>query len=233
MTDIILQERGTIDKYMGDCIMAFWNAPIDDADHDDNACRAASRMMQALDELNGELRKEAESEGRTYQPINIGIGISTGECCVGNMGSDQRFDYSVIGDNVNIASRLEGQSKTYGVTAVLAESTAENVDGFACLELDLINVKGKTEAIRIFALAGDRERADSPSFISLRDSHYAMLTAYRSQKWEAASSELAKCRLASGAEFKELYDLYETRISEYRANPPSDDWDGVYVALTK
>ncbi len=233
MTDIILQERGTIDKYMGDCIMAFWNAPIDDADHDDNACRAASRMMQALDELNGELRKEAESEGRTYQPINIGIGISTGECCVGNMGSDQRFDYSVIGDNVNIASRLEGQSKTYGVTAVLAESTAENVDGFACLELDLINVKGKTEAIRIFALAGDRERADSPSFISLRDSHYAMLTAYRSKKWEAASSELAKCRLASGAEFKELYDLYETRISEYRANPPSDDWDGVYVALTK
>ena len=233
MTDIILSEKGTIDKYMGDCIMAFWNAPIDDPDHDMNACRAARRMVEALDRLNAELRGEAEREGRPFHPIRIGIGISTGECCVGNMGSDQRFDYSVIGDNVNIASRLEGQSKNYGVTTVLAETTAEQARDIACLELDLINVKGKTEALRIFALAGDQAMAESETFVQLKTEHDTMLTAYRARDWDAADGALARCRQTDDGPFSGVYDLYESRIAEFRQRCPGSDWDGVYVALTK
>src|SRR5690606_96813 len=153
MTDVILSTRGTIDKYMGDCIMAFWNAPLDDPRHQQNACNAALKMHTCLDELNRELAAEAEAGGHPPVTLHIGIGLNTGVCCVGNMGSAQRFDYSALGDDVNLASRLEGQCKTYGVGTILGSTTQAAVAAeCVTLELDLIQVKGKNEPERIYTL---------------------------------------------------------------------------------
>ncbi len=140
MTKLIMARRGTIDKYMGDCVMAFWNAPLDDPDHADHACASALAMLAELDRINRELAAEAEAEDRPFHTIHIGVGINTGECVVGNMGSDERFAYTAMGDAVNLASRLEGQSKTYGVSIVIGEATREAAPSWAALELDLIAV---------------------------------------------------------------------------------------------
>src|SRR5207245_6929719 len=124
LSEVILAHRGTIDKYMGDAIMAFWNAPLDEKDHHLNACEAALGMLERVDELNQAREQEAKEEGRPFIPLNAGIGLNTGTCVVGNMGSDQRFDYSVFGDSVNLASRLEGQSKEYGFPIIIGSRTA-------------------------------------------------------------------------------------------------------------
>ena len=234
LTNVILDNRGTIDKYMGDCIMAFWNAPLDDETHAADACESALKMYVALEKLNKEREREAAEEGVEFLPLNVGIGINTGECVVGNMGSDQRFDYSVLGDPVNLAARLEGQSKNYGVGVVLGSETVKQVDGkYATLELDLIAVKGKTEAVDIYCLHGDAARAKSPEFIDHKKSHDAMLTAFRQQKWDEAEALIRECREKSDGELGEFYDLYEERIADYRAAPPPEDWDGVFIATTK
>nr|WP_275790969.1 adenylate/guanylate cyclase domain-containing protein [Rhizobium gei] len=144
LSDVVMESGGTIDKYIGDCLMAFWNAPLDDPDHATHAVGAALRMLDAVDVLNGELLHEARADGREPQRLKIGIGINTGDCVVGNMGSSRRFDYSVLGDSVNLASRLEGQSKTYGVPLLLGEQTARLVGkSFTTVELDSIAVKGR------------------------------------------------------------------------------------------
>ncbi|MBW8852847.1 MAG: CHASE2 domain-containing protein, partial [Bradyrhizobium sp.] len=136
LTNAILDRKGTIDKYMGDAIMAFWNAPLDDNQHQLNACEAALDMLERVDQLNQERMEEAEEEGRPFIPLNVGVGLNTGSCVVGNMGSDMRFDYSVFGDSVNLASRLEGQSKEYGFPIIVGSKTALAVkDKFAILEL--------------------------------------------------------------------------------------------------
>ncbi len=232
LTDIIMARNGTIDKYMGDCIMAFWNAPLDDPHHADHACESALAMMRALDDVNLALEAEARETGRPFHLLKIGIGINTGECVVGNMGSDQRFDYSVLGDAVNLASRLEGQSKTYGVGIVIGETTRDAAPGWAALELDLIAVKGKKEAVRIFALLGDAALAAEPAFAA-RAAHFeTMLARYRAQDWDAARGALGDCRQLDRS-LAELYDLYEERIAHYETNPPGPDWDGVYVATSK
>lgn len=233
MTNVILDRRGTIDKYMGDCIMAFWNAPLDDADHADHACASALRMFERLKQLNATLEAEAKAASKPFVPINIGVGLNTGECVVGNMGSKQRYDYSVLGDAVNLASRLEGQSKTYGVGIVVGESTREATKaGWAMLELDLIAVKGKTEAVRIFALLGDATKAADTGFQKLQADHAAMLAAYRSQDWDAAEAAI-RIQSQTNPELEDLYDLYLERIGEYRANPPGENWTGVYIATSK
>ena len=144
MTTIILQHGGTIDKYMGDCIMAFWNAPLDVKEHRKLAVQCAIAMRRKLKLMN--INKEF------MPPINIGIGINTGECLVGNMGSKQRFDYSVIGDAVNLASRLEGVSKNYNTTIIIGEDTREALEGFKFYKLDDVKVKGKTEKITIYSV---------------------------------------------------------------------------------
>jgi adenylate cyclase len=233
MTDLILAHRGTIDKYMGDAIMAFWNAPLDDADHARHACLAALQMRNRLDELNGQWRIEAEQAGQSFIEVHIGIGLNSGLCCVGNVGSDQRFDYSVLGDDVNLASRLEGQSKTYGVDIVIGENTAQASGDLAILELDSIKVKGKTRPVRIFALVGDQAMAQDENFQHLKAEHDAMLTAFRQQDWQGAATHLEHCRDQAPPLMMGLYHLYEERIASYLATPPPLDWDGVYVALTK
>lgn len=234
LTDTILRAKGTIDKYMGDCVMAFWNAPMEDKDHARDGCRAALAMIRRLDDLNAEMTREAAQQGEEFTPLKVGIGVNTGVCCVGNMGSEQRFDYSVIGDDVNLASRLEGQTRLYHVPIVIGENTRTQVDDMAALELDLIRVKGKTIPAKIYALVGDEAVAASPEFAALRQTHEAMLSAYRVQDWDAARAALEASRAcADGFELGDLQRLYQERIDDYRANPPGEDWDGVYVAASK
>src|SRR5262249_8139294 len=156
---------------------------------------------------------------RKFIPIHIGTGLNTGNCVVGNMGSDMRFDYSVLGDDVNLASRLEGQSKTYGVNVVLGPGTREQAPEFAMIELDLIKVKGKTVPVHIYALMGSPEVAQSAAFQKLAEAHVQMIAAYRAQRWNEAKTLLARCR-SMDFPLKTLYDLYEQRISSYVAEPP-------------
>ena len=219
MTDMILERSGTIDKYMGDCIMAFWNAPLDDTAHGRHACDSALAMFGELTTLNATLKEERESAGELFRPINIGIGLNSGECCVGNMGSEQRFDYSVLGDTVNLAARLEGQSKNYGVGIVIGEATRAEAPEYASLELDLIKVKGKEEAVRIFSLVGDAGHREGEHFAALAERHESMLTAYRGQEWAQARQLLAECRALDGS-LDTLYDLYTERLDVFETDPP-------------
>ena len=233
LTNEILDRDGTIDKYMGDCIMAFWNAPLDVDNQEVKACQSALAMLSALDELNAERKAEAEADGEDFLELKIGLGINTGECVVGNMGSEQRFDYSVLGDAVNLAARLEGQSKTYGVYTVLGPDTAARVgDQFAVISLDLIAVKGRSEAADIYGLLGDKAVMESADFKALNAANDEMIAAYRAQDWDKAEAlieELRKNPLAPQG----LYDLYQDRINDYRIDPPAEDWNGVFVATTK
>ena len=233
LSNIILEEQGTIDKYMGDAVMAFWNAPLDDTEHPSHACRAALRMMGEMQELNARWRHEAEAKGRPFKPVQLGIGLNTGICCVGNLGSETRFDYSVIGDNVNVASRLEGQSKTYDVGTIAGESTTARAPDFAFIELDLLKVKGKTEATRIFALLGDSALKQSQAFIDLCDRHGEFLRRFRAQAWDAAEALSHECEDLDGGRLDRLYALYRERIAVFRHHPPPPDWDGRAEALSK
>jgi adenylate cyclase len=152
LSEVVMAHGGTIDKYIGDCLMAFWNAPLDDPDHATHAVEAALGMMQALDKLNGELRAEAEARGEPPIALRIGIGINTGHCVVGNVGSERRFDYSALGDAVNLASRLEGASKDLGVPLVIGQATAEQVaDRIRLRPLKEITVKGRAEPVTVYA----------------------------------------------------------------------------------
>jgi adenylate cyclase len=230
MTKLIMARRGTIDKYMGDCVMAFWNAPLDDADHADHACDSALAMLAELDRINRELAAEADKP--EFPQIHIGIGINTGECVVGNMGSDERFAYTAMGDAVNLASRLEGQTKTYGLSIIIGEATREAAPAWAALELDRIAVKGKEEAVRIYTLLGDPVYAKTREFAALAERHALMLELYRAQDWRAARVALCACR-GGDPRLEAFYDLYDARLAYFTANPPAADWDGVFVAETK
>lgn len=236
MSALVLDYRGTIDKYMGDAMMAFWNAPLDDPDHARNACQASLRMVDALAPLNERMRQQAEAAGRQHIALNAGIGLNTGPCCVGNMGSEQRFAYSALGDAVNLASRLEGQTKQYGVDILLGEQTQALVAEMALLECDLIRVKGKQEPARIFALLGDENRAGQSDFQTVSETHRRFLTAYRLMQFEDAERLRAAALAASqraGLKLERLYRLYADRLDEYRTAPPPPDWDGVFVATSK
>jgi adenylate cyclase len=235
LTNAILARKGTIDKYMGDAIMAFWNAPLDDNEHQLNACEAALDMLERIDVLNKEREIEAQNGGHAYIPINVGVGLNTGTCVVGNMGSNLRFDYSVLGDSVNLASRLEGQSKEYGFPIIVGSKTALAVkDRFAILELDFIMVKGKKEPEVIYAIAGREDTAQSGRFQRLRNLTIEMLACYRSRDWEGALAAIERGRTTDEANSLELlYHLYEARLRSYQENPPPADWDGAFALLTK
>lgn len=235
LTNAILDHRGTIDKYMGDAIMAFWNAPLDDDQQESNAGQAALDMLARMNALNAARKVEAESGGYPVLPLDVGIGINTGTCVVGNMGSHLRFDYSVLGDTVNLASRLEGQSKLYGVKTILGSRTAAALRGrFALIEIDLIQVKGKSEPETVFTLLGGPEVLNSPTFLGLRDAHDELITSYRGQNWDGAAHHLATCgELAPPFGLAGLYELYAERIDDFRREPPPEGWSGIYVATSK
>lgn len=234
MSEAILAQGGTIDKFMGDCVMAFWNAPLDDPRHPDHACAAALEMQKVLRRLNIELDKEAKEQGWPFDGLKIGIGVNTGDCVVGNVGSLHRFDYSVLGDSVNLASRLEGQSKSYGITIILGEQTVQRAGKWAFLELDMVTVKGKKDAVRIYTLLGDAKVAESQRFLELWTLQQKMLAAYRSQRWQEAREVLEAAR-AYEMEFKlrKYFNLFAARIDAYEKFPPGETWDGIYLALAK
>ena len=222
LTNAILARKGYIDKYMGDAIMAFWNAPLDDKQHQLNACNAAIDMLEKIDELNKVREVEAADGGQAFIPINVGVGLNTGVCTVGNMGSDVKFNYSVLGDSVNLASRLEGQTKEYGFPIIVGSKTALAVkDEFAILELDFIMVKGKKEPEVIYAIAGREDVAQSERFQRLRNLTIEMLACYRSRDWDGALAAIERGRKTDEARSLELlYELYEERINDYKQNPP-------------
>jgi adenylate cyclase len=235
LTNAILARNGYIDKYMGDAIMAFWNAPLDDKEHELNACGAALDMLQRIEELNKQRELDAQDGGHVYIPINVGIGLNTGVGVVGNMGSDLKFNYSVLGDSVNLASRLEGQSKQYGFPIIVGSKTALAAkDRFAILELDFIMVKGKKEPEVIYAIAGREDVMHSARFQRLRNLTIEMLACYRRRDWDGALAAIQRGRNNDeDRTLERLYNLYEARIVDFRKNPPPQDWNGAVALLTK
>jgi adenylate cyclase len=233
MTEVILRRVGTIDKYMGDAVMAFWNAPLDDPNHVTHAARAALDMVAALATFNEQWAVEAAKLSGAPHEVGIGIGLNTGPCCVGNMGSEQRFDYSVLGDTVNLASRLEGLSRQYEVPIIIGETTRDRLSGFACLELDLVQVKGKAFAARIYALLGDESVAASDWFQHAEEAQRSLLAAYRSRDWPRAVEFIAALRQAAAGRLDGLCAMYAQRIDVLRKAPPLPDWDGVFAAIEK
>lgn len=242
LSNAILHHNGTIDKFMGDAVMAFWNAPVPHEQHARSSCLAALKMLHDVDELNKE-KKDAweaiqnESDRGPLHQINIGIGINSGDCVVGNMGSELRFDYTCLGDPVNLASRLEGQSKPYGVLIILGQNTAAYVeDELATLEIDQLRVKGKQEPETVFGLFGDEKMLADNEFRELQKQNNSMLTAYRKQDWDTVEALLELMKEQSdraGIDLDIYLFMYETRVLEFRENPPGRDWDGVYVATSK
>lgn len=232
MTSAVLDNRGTVDKYMGDAMMAFWNAPLDDAKHAENACRTALLMVASLAPVNDNLRARMEAAGKPFRELKAGIGINSGTASVGNMGSKQRFAYSALGDTVNLASRIEGQTKGYGISIMISDSVRRAAPGFAAIEIDLLTVKGRKEPERVHALLGDETEAQSPEFAAFAALHTGMLAAYRMRDWDSAAEQADACATERPELFL-LYKLYKERISAYRENPPPADWGGVWVAKDK
>lgn len=223
ITAVIQEHRGTIDKYMGDAVMAFWGAPLADADHARHAVEAALAMVQKMRALHPEFR------ARGWPELNIGVGISSGDMNVGNMGSQFRMAYTVLGDTVNLGSRLEGLTKQYGVDVIVSAATAAAVPGHLFRELDLVRVKGKREPVAIYEPLGPAT-AVSPEVRSDLAAFGAVLALYRTGQWEAALAALATLQARNALP---LYDLYVDRIRHFRDQPPAVDWDGVFVFQTK
>jgi adenylate cyclase len=224
MTRIVFEEKGTLDKYIGDAVMAFWNAPLDQPDHAVRACRAAWAMLQKLEELKVKWRSE------NYPEFDIGVGINTGPMIVGNMGSDVRVDYTVMGDAVNLASRLEGTNKEYETRVIVGEGTYPHVkDQIILRRLGAVRVKGKRKPVRIYELRGVG-KAQGPEAEAIAKFDEG-LDAYVEQKWDV-----------SEAAFRRVMELwpndpparrYLEEIPQLRANPPGQGWDGVYTATHK
>jgi adenylate cyclase len=223
LTETIHHHRGAIDKYMGDAIMAFWGAPLEDNNHSLHGVQAAVAMKQNVIELN----KKFADLG--WPQIRIGIGLSSGPVSVGNMGSEFRMAYTVLGDTVNIGSRLEGLTKNYGVEIITSDSTVNAISDYTFFELDYVQVKGKAQAIKIFEPLGPTSKLDI-TVIERCATMGEMLNCYRNKDWSKAATLLDKL---STLEHHPVYDIYSARIKQFAANPPQKDWNGVFVYDTK
>jgi adenylate cyclase len=224
MTDIVFKYDGTLDKYMGDAIMAIYGAPLDLPDHARRACSSALDMMRELEKLN----EKWLAEGK--KPVDIGIGINTGPMMVGNMGSEQRFDFTVMGDSVNLGSRLEGANKNYKTNVIISEYTYEKVKGeFLCMELDSVRVKGKRKPVKIYNLLGFNSLPETQHQTATRFNRG--ITLYKAQKWDDAIHVFEDIRSME----PNLYaaQVYIERCLDLKKNPPPPEWDGVYVMTTK
>jgi len=224
LTQVIHKQRGTIDKYMGDAIMAFWGAPLEDLKHARNALFAAMQMQEEIARVNIDFAK------KKWPEISIGIGLNTGVMSVGNMGSQFRMAYTVLGDAVNLGSRLEGLTKLYGVSIIVSESTKNAIADVAFREIDRVRVKGKDTPVTIYEPLGLADRID-PELKQRVVKFVNAMTHYRSQHWDVAESRLAE--LQKEEPEQGLYHLYLERITFYRKNPPPPDWDGVFTHQTK
>ena len=224
LSAVINKHHGKVDKYMGDCIMAFWGAPMPEPDHARNAILAGIEMQQTLQALQPHFKQ------RGWPEIHVGVGINTGKVSVGNMGSEVRVAYTVMGDAVNLASRLEGITKQYGVGIMVGENTREAVPDFVYRELDQVRVKGKDKPVAIYEPLGLDGQVEQVVRDELEQYHQ-MLKLYRKQEWDRAESHLYDLRSVN-PECK-LYQVYAERVEYFRSNPPGADWDGVFVFQTK
>jgi len=216
--------RGTLDKYIGDAIMAFWGAPVADKDHAQNAVLAAMDMQKQAKTLNEKFAQKG------WPPFKIGVGVNSGVMRVGDMGSQIRRAYTVMGDAVNLGSRLEGITKQYGADIIVGEATKALIKGIVCREVDQVRVKGKDEPIAIFQPLG-LEGEVTPSKLEQMDIWSAALRMYRAQDWDGAEMQLRRLKAMDDGD--ELYDIFLERVADYRVNPPGADWDGVYKFETK
>jgi adenylate cyclase len=225
LTKVIQQHRGTIDKYMGDAIMAFWGAPLKDANHASNALKAGLAMLQAVRGL------DAEFEKRGWPKLHIGVGLNTGEMVVGNMGSEFRRAYTVMGDAVNLGSRLEGLTKEYGVWMIVGEATRNaGPQDWAYRELDLVRVKGKNEPVAIYEPLGPKDQLD-PALRNDLARHRGAMKLYRAQLWDQAEAEFFN--LSQSGRPHRIYELFLERILFLRDNPPGPNWDGAFTFTHK
>ncbi|BCK86656.1 hypothetical protein MIZ01_0422 [Sideroxyarcus emersonii] len=224
LSRVIYGHRGTIDKYMGDCIMAFWGAPLPEARHAYHAVLSGLEMQRTLSGLQPHFRE------RGWPPIHVGVGINSGRVSVGNMGSEVRVAYTVMGDAVNLASRLEGITKEYGVGVLVGETTREAAPEFVYRELDLVRVKGKDKPVAIFEPLGLAGQVEQSVLEEVQLFHQA-LDMYRKQQWDQA--ELQLLSLLKMAPQARLYQVYAERVAHYRNTPPGEKWDGVFVFKTK
>lgn len=223
ITRVIHEHRGTIDKYMGDAVMAFWGAPLADPQHARHAVEAGLGMIKAVHDLGDDFAKKG------WPPISVGVGVSSGPMNVGNMGSEFRIAYTVLGDTVNLGSRLEGLTKQYGVDMIVSEATAKLLPDIAFRELDLVRVKGKREPVAIYEPIGPAAglSADTHEHIA---SFAAAVAAFRRQEWDIAEAALQNLKERTE---ELLYNVYLDRIERFRREPPPADWDGVFEHLTK
>lgn len=224
MTHIIHKQRGTIDKYIGDAVMAFWGAPLNDPDHARHALLAGLEMQQ---HLQGLMR---EFEARGWPVFRIGVGINSGTMTVGNMGSEFRRAYTVMGDSVNLASRLESLTKQYGVGIIVGEATMNAVPEAVYRELDRVRVKGKLEPVAIYEPLG-LQGTIAPEALEQLEQFRHVLERYHAQDWDGAERGLRD--LLARAPQTRLYELYLERIAHFRSDPPGAEWDGVFVFTTK
>jgi adenylate cyclase len=225
MTDVILEHDGTIDKYMGDAVMAFWNAPLDDPNHARSACLAALAMRTALEEFNAYRKDIDVALGRRELVARFGIGVNTGLCSVGNLGSVRRFDYSAIGDPVNVASRLEGLTKFYGVDVLATHETHIAAGDLAWLEVDEVRVKGRATPTTIYLLVGGAEEATSTDFAALSLRHGTMLAAYRARQFDDAISQ-AQALADTRPQLRRFYERY-TELCFEAAAEPAHSWSPI------
>jgi adenylate cyclase len=212
LADAIQSELGTIDKFIGDAIMAFWNAPLDIADHPVRACRAALKMRAVLQDLNS--RDAFGFSAHNLANVRIGIGINTGMACVGNMGSERRFNYSAMGDVVNTTSRIESNTKELGVDIVISDDSARDAAGFAMLEAGELLMKGKSRPVKLFALVGDEETAASAEFKELAKYHARLMEAIANRQPVEAGQALKQCRNLGGALLSRFYNRFEKQVTE-------------------
>lgn len=224
MTHVIHHHRGTIDKYMGDAIMAFWGAPLPDQNHARHALEAGLAMVKILPEINQRFRDKGWPE------INIGVGLNSGVMSVGNMGSEFRMAYTVMGDAVNLGSRLEGLTKQYGVNIIISEFTRARAPEYACLELDRVRVKGKDEPVIIYEPIG-LAAEQSEALLQRIERFHSALKEYRQQHWDEAEQMLLA--LQEEEPERKIYGIYLERIAHFREDPPDIDWDGVYTHTSK
>jgi adenylate cyclase len=224
LTEVISAHRGTVDKYMGDCVMAFWGAPVNAPDHAELAVRAALGITVAVRELNAIHRKTGRPQ------IAIGIGLNSGVMSVGDMGSTVRRSYTVVGDAVNLASRIEGLGVHYGVEIVASAATRRLVPSLAWQELDRVRVQGKQRVVEIFTPLGPHDEANDGRAAEL-EVWNRFLFAYRAQDWTQAQAMLSPL-LAMHAK-KVLYQLYAQRLASLLLQPKVPDWDGATRFETK
>jgi adenylate cyclase len=224
MTEVIQEKRGTIDKYIGDAIMSFWGAPLNDAEHAIHGVDAALAMQKRIRSLDPDFVK------RGWPVLNIGVGLNCGEMNVGDMGSRFRRAYTVMGDAVNIASRLEGLTKEYGVGILVSENQVKAAQGFVYREIDKVVVKGRQEGISIFEPIGKVGEVGETQLQEIDRFHKA-LEQYRKQRWDDAETQLKN--LSYAAPESKLYKMYLKRIQHFRANTPGAAWNGLWVFTTK